>query len=132
MCSIILIIDDFEKQKYGCLAVITSVAGDRGRQSNYVLGSVKAAVSTFLEGLHCRLNKENINIITVKPGFVDTPMTAHLKKNFFFTEPQKIGMKIYRVIINGKNGVIYVPGYWRIIMFIIRNIPEFIFKKMSL
>lgn len=121
-----------EKQKSGLLAVITSVAGDRGRQSNYIYGSAKGAVNIFLQGLRNRLTKSNVSVLTVKPGFVDTPMTAHLSKNPLFSKPEKIAKGIVRAINKNKSKEIYLPGYWRIIMFIIKAIPGKIFNKLSL
>lgn len=115
----------------GTLAVISSVAGDRGRASNYVYGSAKAAVSTFLSGLRNRLASQNIAVVCIKPGFIDTPMTAHLPKNALFASAQKAGGIIYNAIIHRKDDV-YVPGFWRYIMLIIRHIPEFVFKKLHL
>lgn len=121
----------FEKKKSGCIAVITSVAGDRGRKSNYVYGAAKAAVTTFLAGLRNRLQDAGVRVVTIKPGFVDTPMTASYKKGPLFASASKVGRGIYRAMIAGKNEV-YLPGFWRGIMFGIRNIPEPIFKRMSL
>lgn len=121
-----------EKQKSGLLAVITSVAGDRGRQSNYIYGSAKGAVNIFLQGLRNRLTKSDVSVLTVKPGFVDTPMTAHLSKNPLFSKPDTIAKGIVRAINKNKSKEIYLPGYWRIIMFIIKAIPGKIFNKLSL
>ena len=121
----------FEKQQKGSIVAITSVAGDRGRQSNYVYGSAKAAVTAFLSGLRGRLAKKNVHILTVKPGFVDTPMVAHLEKNFLFAKPEKIALDI-RKAINKRKQVIYTPGFWRWIMLVIKLIPESIFKSMKI
>ena len=122
----------FEDQKFGLLAVITSVAGDRGRQSNYIYGSAKGAVNIFLQGLRNRLTKYGVSVLTVKPGFVDTPMTAHLPKNLLFSKPEVIAKGIVKAINKNKSKEIYLPGYWRIIMFIIKSIPGKIFNKLSL
>lgn len=121
----------FERQGRGTIAVISSVAGDRGRQSNYVYGSAKGAVSVFLSGLRQRLSKAGVNILTIKPGFVDTPMTADYKKGILFVSPNVVGRGIYQAIKKGK-GVIYVPWFWWWIMLIIRNIPDRIFNKVKL
>lgn len=121
----------FEQQKHGCIAVISSVAGDRGRQSNYVYGAAKAAVSTFLQGLRNRLAKAGVAVVTIKPGFVDTPMTAHVRKGPLFASAQVVGEGIYQAMLKGKD-VVYLPWYWRSIMFIVRSIPESIFKRLSL
>ncbi len=121
----------FEAQGKGTLAVISSVAGDRGRKSNYLYGSAKGAVSLFLQGLRNRLSSTPVKIITIKPGMVDTPMTAHMPKGILFSKPEAIAKGIFSAINNGKD-IVYFPGYWRLIMCIIKHIPEFIFKKLSL
>lgn len=121
----------FEKIGKGSIAVISSVAGDRGRQSNYVYGSAKGALSVFLSGLRQRLAKFSVNVLTIKPGFVDTPMTAEYRKGFLFVKPDVVGRGIYNAIKRGK-GVVYVPWFWWWIMLIIRNIPDRIFNKIKL
>jgi decaprenylphospho-beta-D-erythro-pentofuranosid-2-ulose 2-reductase len=126
-----LIADMFERQKGGTIAVISSVAGDRGRQSNYVYGSAKALVSTFLSGLRQRLSKSGVAVVTIKPGFVDTPMTAAFPKGPLWAKPQKVASDIVKAI-DRRAAVVYVPGFWRLIMFIIRSIPEPIFQRLKL
>lgn len=121
----------YEKQRHGCIAVISSVAGDRGRKSNYVYGTAKGALNIFLQGLRNRLTKANVQVITIKPGFVNTPMTKDLQKNFLFAEPEYVGKKIYRAI-KRRQDILYVPGLWRLVIFVIRCIPERIFKSLSL
>lgn len=121
----------FEQQRKGSIAVISSVAGDRGRGSNYIYGTAKAAVSTFLQGLRNRMAKAGVNVLTVKPGFVDTPMTADVKKNFLFTSPEKVGSDIYDAMKNRRD-ILYTPWFWMGIMMIIRNIPERIFKRLNM
>jgi short-subunit dehydrogenase len=121
----------FEQQRRGCIAVISSVAGDRGRGSNYVYGAAKGAISLFTSGLRARLSKAGVSVVTIKPGFVDTPMTAHLKKNPLYAKPQKVGRRIYTAMLKGEN-VVYVPWFWRYIMLVICHIPERLFKKLSL
>ncbi|PJF44333.1 MAG: short-chain dehydrogenase [Phototrophicales bacterium] len=121
----------FETQKRGSIAVISSVAGDRGRMSNYIYGTAKAGVSTFLQGLRARLQKSGVSVLTVKPGFVDTPMTAHLKKNPLYASPAKVGAAIYKAMKQQRD-VLYTPWFWRYIMLVINNIPEFIFKRTRL
>lgn len=121
----------FEQQKRGCIAVISSVAGDRGRPSNYVYGTTKAAVSTFLQGLRSRLYKSGVSVVTIKPGLVDSPMTAALKKGLLFSSPQRVGRGVYQAMKKGK-AVVYLPGYWRGIMFVVRSIPEGVFKRLLL
>lgn len=120
-----------EAQGSGTLAVISSVAGDRGRQSNYLYGSAKAAVSAFLSGLGQRLAKKGIAVITIKPGFVDTPMTAAFRKGPLWSTPGRVAKDITRGI-DRRSAVVYTPGFWRLIMFVIRAIPETIFRKASL
>ncbi|HWS83400.1 MAG TPA: SDR family oxidoreductase [Ktedonobacteraceae bacterium] len=121
----------FEQQRHGCIAVVSSVAGDRGRKSNYVYGTAKAAVSVFLQGLRNRLSSASVSVVTIKPGYVATPMTAHLKKGLLTASPQLVGRGIYQAMKKGK-GVAYLPWFWRPIMFVITSIPESIFKRLSL
>jgi decaprenylphospho-beta-D-erythro-pentofuranosid-2-ulose 2-reductase len=121
----------FEKQKQGTIAVITSVAGDRGRKSNYLYGASKGGLGIFLQGLRNRLHASSVHVLTIKPGFVDTPMTAHLKKGLLFAKPETVARKIHCAILKKKD-VVYVPGLWKPIMWIIRAIPECLFKRMSL
>jgi short-subunit dehydrogenase len=121
----------FMKQKKGCLAVISSVAGDRGRQSNYIYGSSKGGLNIFLGGLRNRLAPFGVQVLTINPGFVDTPMTADMKKGILFVSPDFIAKGIDRAITKGKD-IVYLPWVWRPIMIVIRMIPEFIFKKLRL
>ncbi|MBI4742917.1 MAG: SDR family oxidoreductase [Betaproteobacteria bacterium] len=121
----------FGKQGSGSVAVIGSVAGDRGRQSNYVYGAAKGMVGLFLQGLRNRLASKGVQVLTVKPGFVDTPMTAAFKKGALWAQPDDIAAGILRAI-GKKRDVVYLPGFWRAIMTVIRHIPESVFKKMSL
>ncbi|MEO6324675.1 MAG: SDR family oxidoreductase [Thermoanaerobaculia bacterium] len=121
----------FEEQRRGCLAVITSVAGDRGRQSNYVYGTTKGALDVFLQGMRNRLDSFGVSVVTIKPGFVATPMTAHLPHNPLYAEAESVGRVIHRAIRRERD-VVYTPWFWRPIMFVIRCIPEFIFKRLSL
>src|SRR5215472_8478523 len=120
----------FEQQRRGCIAVVTSVAGDRGRLSNYVYGTSKGGVSIFLQGLRSRLSTSGVTVVTVKPGLVDSPMTASLKKGLLFAQPAKVGKGIYEAMIKGRE-VVYLPWFWRPIMAIIKSIPEPMFKKLS-
>ncbi len=121
----------FEARKQGCLAVISSVAGDRGRKSNYVYGASKGALNIFLEGVRNRVDRHGVQVLTIKPGFVATPMTAHLPQGPLFARPAVIGRGILRAI-EQRRDVVYLPGFWAPIMWIIRSIPERIFKKMNL
>ena len=112
------------------IAVISSVAGDRGRQSNYVYGSAKAGLTAFLSGLRSRLLNKNIHVLTILPGFVDTKMTADLKKGILFATPQSVAIGIVKAIEN-KNNVVYLPFFWKYIMLIVKIIPEMIFKNLK-
>ena len=126
-----LLANELEKQKSGCIAAISSPAGDRGRQSNYVYGSAKGALSVFLQGMRNRLFKAGVQVITIKPGFVDTPMTRHFKKGLLWVSPSVIALGIVRAI-DRKKDIVYLPFFWRYIMLIIKLIPERLFKRLSL
>lgn len=120
-----------EKQRHGTIAVISSVAGDRGRQSNYVYGAAKSMVSTMLQGLRSRLYVFGVNVLDIKPGFVDTPMTAEFKKGILWVKPEVVAKSIVRSIEKNKYEI-YAPYYWKFIMLIIRSIPESLFKRLRL
>ncbi len=120
----------FESTKQGTLAVISSVAGDRGRKSNYVYGASKGALNVFLEGVRARLDRVGVQVLTIKPGFVATPMTAHLPQGPLFAKPSQVARGIVKAI-EKRRDVVYLPGFWRVIMLIIRLIPGRIFKKLN-
>lgn len=120
----------FESTKQGTLAVISSVAGDRGRRSNYVYGASKGALNVFLEGVRARLDRVGVQVLTIKPGFVATPMTAHLPQGPLFATPAQVARGIVKAIERQRD-VVYLPGFWRVIMLIIRLIPGRIFKKLN-
>jgi len=126
-----LLANQFESQGRGVIGVISSVAGDRGRKSNYVYGSAKAAISAFTSGLRQRLYRKGVFVVTIKPGFVDTPMTASFKKGALWASSATVGRQIARGLMRG-TPVLYTPGFWRLIMFIIRSIPEFVFRRLAL
>ena len=127
-----LLANQFETQRCGSLAVISSVAGDRGRPSNYLYGTAKAAVSTFCEGLRARLFKVGVHLVTIKPGFVDTPMTKGLPlPGPLVAKPEQVAERIVKGIENKAN-TLYTPGFWALIMFIIRCVPQFVFKRLNL
>ncbi|MFC1742804.1 SDR family oxidoreductase [Candidatus Riflebacteria bacterium] len=121
----------FEEEKEGTIIGISSVAGDRGRQSNFIYGSAKGAFSLYLSGLRNRLFKNNVHVMTVKPGFVDTKMTFGLKGLFLVASPDKVADDIFWASMQKKNEI-YTPFFWRYILLIIKLIPEFIFKRMKL
>jgi decaprenylphospho-beta-D-erythro-pentofuranosid-2-ulose 2-reductase len=113
------------------LAVISSVAGDRGRASNYLYGSAKAAVSTLLSGMGQRLHASGINVLTIKPGFVDTPMTREFEKGALWAKPDVVARGIVHAI-DKRKPVAYLPAFWWVIMLVIKSIPERIFRKLKL
>lgn len=120
----------FEQRKSGVIAVISSVAGDRGRKRNYIYGAAKSAVSTFMQGLRARLASSGVTVVTIKPGFVDTPMTAGMKRGLLFASASGVGQGVYRAMMK-RQEIVYLPWFWRPIMLIVRSIPERIFKKTS-
>jgi short-subunit dehydrogenase len=121
----------FEAQRNGCIAVITSVAGDRGRQSNYVYGAAKGGVERFLQGLRNRLYRSGVAVVTIKPGFVATPMTAGMKQSPLAANARRVGRSIYRAIEHRRD-VVYIPWFWRPLMIVIKSLPERIFKRLHL
>lgn len=127
-----VIANDFEKRKSGIIVGISSVAGDRGRQSNYFYGSAKAGFTAYLSGLRNRLFKTGVHVMTVKPGFMKTRMIEGMKTPGPLTaSPEAAAAHIYKSTLKRKN-VVYVLPMWRFIMLIIVLIPESIFKKMKL
>jgi short-subunit dehydrogenase len=120
-----------EEQGSGTLAVVTSVAGDRGRQSNYVYGASKSMVSVFLQGLRNRLYRSGVAVLDIKPGFVDTPMTRAFEKGPLWVRPEAVARNIYAAMAR-KTHTLYTPFFWRFIMLVIRNIPEALFKRARL
>lgn len=121
----------FGKMQKGFIIGISSVAGDRGRQSNYVYGSAKAGLTVFLQGLRNRLFHSGVRVITVKPGFVDTAMTFDKPGLPLVASPKYVGERIVKALDHSSDEI-YLPWFWRIIMFIVRNVPEFIFKRLKL
>ncbi len=120
-----------ERQGHGVVAVLSSVAGDRGRKSNYIYGAAKGAINVVLQGLRNRLHGSGVRVVTIKLGRVDTPMTASFEKGASWARPDDVAPAICRAIARG-TGVVYVPGYWRLIMLVLRSIPEAVFKRLSL
>ena len=122
----------FEKQHGGTIAVISSVAGDRGRASNYVYGTAKAAVTTFCEGLQARMFPSGVHLLIIKPGMVATPMTEGLSMPaFLVAEPDQIAADIIRAI-EKKTDTLYTPWFWKYIMAGIIHVPSALFKKLNL
>lgn len=121
----------FEAEHRGTIAVISSVAGDRGRKSNYVYGASKGGLNVFLDGVRNRVDRAGVNVLTIKPGFVATPMTAHLPPNALFAEPKQVARSIVHAMARRRD-VVYVPGFWRWIMLVVRLIPGPAFKRMNL
>lgn len=120
------------KQGHGTLAVLSSVAGDRGRKSNYVYGASKAGLTAFVDGLRNRVDREGVHVLTIKPGPVKTTMTAGMKGSEKFADPAKVAKTIADSIAAGKGGILYVPGIWWPIMTVVKAIPDSIFKKLNL
>jgi len=117
----------------GWIAGVSSVAGDRGRQSNYLYGSAKAGLTAYLAGLRNRMHGHGVRVVTVKPGFVDTPMTHGLvdPDSPLVASPERVARDIDRAI-RGRRSTVYTPWFWRGVMAIIRNIPEAVFKRLKL
>lgn len=127
-----IIANNFEKRKTGFIIGISSVAGDRGRKSNYIYGSAKAALTAYLSGLRNRLYTANVQVLTVKPGFVDTQMTKDIDLPKALTaQPELVAKDIFKAQQKGKN-VLYTKWIWRWIMLIIKMIPEWKFKALKI
>lgn len=127
-----IVADDFERRQSGAIAGISSVAGDRGRQSNYIYGSAKAGFTAYLSGLRNRLAKKGVHVMTVKPGFCRTKMTENMELPAALTaEPEQIAETVFKGLAKKRN-VVYTLWMWRWIMVLIRHIPERIFKTMKM
>ena len=127
-----IIANGYAAKQNGCIVGISSVAGERGRQSNYLYGSAKAGFTAYLSGLRNRLFKQKVHVVTVKPGFVYTKMTENLSLPKLLTaQPSQVANTVYKAVKMKKN-VVYVKWFWRWIMLIITSIPEPIFKKLKL
>jgi decaprenylphospho-beta-D-erythro-pentofuranosid-2-ulose 2-reductase len=126
-----LLANHFEQKRKGFICALSSVAGDRGRQSNYLYGSAKGGLSTYLQGLRNRLYRSGVHVITVKPGFVDTRMVFGRAKLPLVASPEAVARDIYRAIESRRN-VVYVPWFWRGIMALVRAVPEGLFKKLNM
>ena len=127
-----IVANDMESRKGGVIVGISSVAGERGRQSNYIYGSAKAGFTTYLSGLRNRLCKSGVHVLTVKPGFVRTRMIENIKTPAPLTAmPAQVATEVYDAVIKRKN-TIYTKSIWRPVMYVIKTIPESIFKKLTL
>lgn len=127
-----LVANDFQQQQQGVIAVISSVAGDRGRQSNYIYGSAKGMVSIFLQGLRNRLFKHHVSVVNIKPGFTRTRMTEGMKRDgFLWANAEDVAKGIIYAMRTGRDDV-YLKWIWKWVMLIIKHIPESIFKRLSL
>lgn len=122
--------NQLREQKSGQLAVVTSVAGERGRASNAFYGATKAALIAFCSGLRARLARDGVQLTELRPGVIATPMTAHLPRGLLTCSVEQAGRLCARAIRRRKD-LAYIPGFWRWIMFVIRALPEFVFKKLS-
>lgn len=121
----------FESRGSGFICALSSVAGDRGRQSNYHYGAAKAGLSVYLQGLRNQLYHRGVQVTTVKPGFVDTGMTFGRPGLFLVASPDYVARRIFQAI-RSRRDVVYIPWFWRVIMWAIRNIPEWLFKRLRL
>ena len=120
-----------EQQQQGFLTIISSVAGERGRQSNYLYGAAKGGLSLYAQGLRNRLFRAGVSVTTVKPGFVDTAMTYGKEGMFLLAQPEQVAKQIVQGSLR-RQSVLYTPWFWRYIMLIIRSVPEILFKRLSL
>jgi decaprenylphospho-beta-D-erythro-pentofuranosid-2-ulose 2-reductase len=127
-----ILANKMETQRSGVIVVIGSVAGDRGRKSNYVYGSAKALVATFAEGLAGRLQRSGVSVITIKPGFVDTPMTANFKKGLLWATPDAIAKIIHSRVDSATSGTFYAPRFWRLIMATIKLVPSRVLYRLNI
>lgn len=123
--------DHLELEQRGFIAAITSVAGDRGRASNYLYGSSKSALSAVLSGMRVRLAKSGVSVIDVRPGFIDTQLTWGRPGMFLVASPDTVARDLYRGIVKNR-AVVYTPFFWAPIMWIIRAIPDFVFRRLRL
>jgi short-subunit dehydrogenase len=126
------IANQYAAEKKGVIVGISSVAGERGRQSNYHYGSAKAGFTAYLSGLRNRLFHNNVHVVTVQPGFTYTRMTENMKLPKLLTgHPVQVADSVYNAVQKKRN-VVYVKWMWRWIMLVIRSLPEQVFKKMKM
>jgi|TARA_B100000767_G_scaffold274244_1_gene306640 short-subunit dehydrogenase len=123
-----LIVKDFHHKKLSTIIGISSIAGERGKKDNCIYSSAKAAFTLYLDGLRQRLYRKNINVLTIKPGYVDTKMVKNLNlPHYLISSPDKIGKIIFESYRKKRN-IVYAPYFWKIILLVYKNIPEFVFK----
>jgi short-subunit dehydrogenase len=118
-----------QQQKKGVLAIFSSVAGDRGRASNFIYGASKAALTAYASGLRARVSESGMHVLTIKPGIVATAMTAHLPRGPLTANPEAVARRIVKAI-DRRTNTLYVPAFWRFVMLVISHLPEFIFKRL--
>ncbi len=121
----------FEAQRRGTIAGISSIAGERGRRGNPAYCTAKSALSTYLESLRNRLARYGVNVVTIKPGFVDTAMTKGKKGLFWLISPEKAAMASMNLIRRGTGAEGFIPMRWSLVAMVVRNIPSFVFRKMN-
>lgn len=121
----------FESRGSGTLGVITSVAGVRGRRRNHAYGAAKAAVITFLEGMRARLRGSSVSVVDIRPGLIRSPMTAHLPQGPLFVDPERVAAPIHRALRSGR-AVVYVPWFWRPVMWVVRRLPRGVLERLDL
>ena len=126
-----ILANKFEQQRSGCLAAISSVAADRGRASNYIYGAAKAGLSCYLGGLRNRLAPVGVRVVDLRPGPVDTPMTAELPKGLLWSDPERVARAMVRALAY-RNGTVYLPFYWRPIMWIVKLMPDALIRKLGI
>jgi short-subunit dehydrogenase len=133
-----LVSEELQRRRRGCIIILSSVAGDRGRQSNFVYGAAKAGLSVFAQGLRNRLFHSSVHVLTVKLGYVNTPMfrqslgaRSDEVPGFLVGNTEKVGESIFRAAVRRKD-VVYIRRVWQLVMFIVRNMPESIFKRLRL
>jgi short-subunit dehydrogenase len=131
MSLLTLLANRMQTQRRGSLVSISSVAGDRGRASNYIYGTAKGAVTLFTQGLRQRLHGDGVQVLTIKPGFVDTPMTRAFKKGPLWATPDQVARGILKAI-QARRSEVYLPGFWAPIMWVIRHLPNVVFDRIKL
>jgi decaprenylphospho-beta-D-erythro-pentofuranosid-2-ulose 2-reductase len=127
---VIPLANQLERQRGGDLVVLSTVAAERGRPRNYTYASAKSALNVYLQGVRSRLYGAGVRVHTIKLGPMDTPMTAGHHKNLLFAQPANVAEQIVRAIERGIDEP-FVPGMWRPIMFVVRNLPEFLFQRVK-